>query len=303
MNKIKYKGIPYLGENNQEKFEYIVNNTVYQDYLCDFITFFDNIFKPKNYVVIIDNFITWLDDIQFNYRDAMITVPYFIYDYYNLEKVIHSKSRCFIDENGNSIIRYNYELHKLKFTDTVQLKVYSIKDNKFFNLKLTFPDDKNFVMSDLYERYRNSCYFDSIQLNKEREAGYFYFTKEFVGFTNIENRYRQKLYLDTFKDNVSVDEEDYRDVRDYTNNRVGIFYDEYDLNETLYKYRRLSFDMLLYNVVHNNMIAIDDELYNKYLNSSKQQYYKYKKDFTLIFKKYWLKKQGTSIIEKRFCDV
>lgn len=281
------EGIPYFGDQTQRIVEQIhqseiVNTIEYKDVYTLIIS---NITDPL--VVIIDNqWITWLNDIEFNYRDKKIILPYYTYNIYKLNDAKHHRSNYkghLILKDNTLYIRYNYTYRELELHDcNISLTVYNIESNEKLRLEAhTWLSDTRVDMNKLYKLYIESSFKEDDFLYNKHSGGYHYITKFVKNIKNTEQMYRKQLELDDYTpDNIFPT--DYRDVRNYK-------YDEIITNHglvstiELYKIRRLRFEVYLYCSIRASLIS------KEYPELGKtKRIVKYGNTLKLIIKDYWL---------------
>lgn len=248
-------------------------------------------------VVIIDGkWLTWLRDIQFNYRDGSCTIPYYKFNtrtYKYSKKRSNNKGHLITNkEKGTVTVRYKYDLLEKQFGPNESLTVYNLKTEKKYHIKAKNWFDTEFNMLNLYIDYIRSAYrADAPELGYP--GGYHYIARQFKGFVNMEKKLRDsrglKHYNGRRKDLV-----DYRDVREY--NFEQLFTNAEDAPRLLYRIRKLMFDSHLYCIIQQN--AVPDKEYQRAQYSklgSQPCLVKYAVPGctpTLIFKSYWYG-QGT----------
>lgn len=277
-------GIPYFGEKTQEITNSILNTNediIYEkeyDSLYDLIL--DNI--DKHIIVVIDNkWLTWLNDIVFNYRDKECYIPYYTYDIYWLDdKKYNSNNKGHLILNDNKLgIRYNYKYEKYNINiNDLSLQCINIdKLEKFVVRAKYWINDTNLNIDKLYKLYINSCYKDDDFTFNKHSGGYHYIEKSPKQFKNKEKYYREYLDINTYAYDNEY-ERDYRDVRNYTYNEVILKHGMLDTID-LYRERRLRFESYLY-------CCLREHLLNNL--SFKNGIYKTGDNIKLIIKKYWL---------------
>ncbi|MBO5387125.1 MAG: hypothetical protein J6A59_03180, partial [Lachnospiraceae bacterium] len=173
------QGIPYLGENTQELVEQILNKDL--DYEEIYSSLYDLVMSyiNKKIVVIIDNkWLTWFNDITFNYRNKECYIPYYSYKLHKIEdKLYRSNNKGHLILNNNTLhIRYEYKYEKLHINvdnlslillDLDTMKKYKVETNKWIS-------DTYFDIDKLYNLYVDSCYEeDDFNFNKHM-GGYHY---------------------------------------------------------------------------------------------------------------------------------
>ena len=256
--------------------------------------------RQKNYVVIIDNqFISWLDDICFDYKHKQCVIPYFTFEKYNSDidfnPELKSAKHLLVDSNNKVIVRYNYDLGFLKIDKGSVITLYDIQSNSFCEITITdYISDNDFSINYLYTLYKQACYYDMPSEFSEHEGGYTFITTEFKGFRNQEYRYRRKLGLE----NYYYDKTDYKysDVRYYNYlDYIGRFKKPDVSNLDLFKYRNLRFEAYLYCNLRQGNKPVDYDKWNK-LGVSKR-YIKIKDDVPFFIKYYWLNNYTLKEIE------
>lgn len=303
-------GIPYFGVDTIEKEKRLIKindkdiQTREYSQLYSFIQ--ENINKKA--LVIIDNqWFTWLNDIEFNYRDKTVSIPYYKYNIEWVENChdINSKGHIIVQDDRTKIgIRYDFELNKQELKSIDQLKIYKVDSDELeiatWNRWMDNSDlDKTDadILDKLYELYKNQA----IKSQDSDHLGGYHFILKHTGFQNIEYQKRQQLSLGVFKsDRYKYDE--YRDVRQYRQTELTSV-DKENLekvkssnqNEWLKhnRDRRLAFESYLYTLCRSG--RLDNIKFNHgiYKISRPGQAVK------LIIKQYWLdgyqKRQATYI--------
>ena len=294
------KAIPYFGKNNNDVSKYIIEKEPESDIIeTDIYSFINNNINPDNtLVVIIDNkYFTYLDDIQFNYRDHKIVLPYWKYELHKVTEQddITIKRDIFQyiikDESENFYIRHNYNYQELMIQPGVILTLFDLKVDKKFKVKFTaLTTLKSFDIDKLYKLYIESAYTDYENILSERIKGYYFIDKVTKRLYNRELKLRRELELETFSQDYSPNQlKDYRDVRNYKQEEIVI---KYGLVESLenYRERRLRFESLLYCVMNDNLLSNDEQFNKELVKLGKtKDIIKYGNNIKLIFKSYWLK--------------
>ena len=296
------EGIPYFGENNNEIYERIitgVKNGACKEkrYTTIYKLIHENI--DNKLVVIIDgHWLTWLNDIRFNYRDHKCYIPYFTYELYSVDG---SKRRS--DNKGHLLlkdgpsgkelfIRYNYKYEKLELSENnFRLNVYNLDTNEFMVLCSNNWINYTFDMNELYEKYIDSCFKNDDYLLNKHMGGYHYITRTVDKFVNKEKLIRNDLGLRHYSE-IQACDSDYRDVRQYKYEQVVQMKGLRESLSKLYKLRRLDFDCLIYCIMRENAIPYNcsDEFkidWEKLGTKEGNDYIKYGKDIKLIIKSYW----------------
>ena len=142
----------------------------------------------------------------------------------------------------------------------------------------------------MYNLYILSCYRDDDFLVSKHDGWYHYISKTVKGFTNKERKLRQELDLYDYYNEPEW--HDYRDVRQYKKEYIIREFGFIEDIET-YKFRRYNFESLLYCILREKALPVEDEFKNYYkkLIENKSKIFKYYKDtnkINLIFKSYWL---------------
>lgn len=243
--------------------------------------------KEKNSVVVIDDtYLTWLDDINFDYVHHICYISYLKYDKYTTDKV-----RCLDKDKGyNHVdyiegtdnvqyiqIRYNFEYLTKQITLGDSLVIFEIDSGKLIKYSIDSwvnHEDKNdndvFSLIELYNLYKNYCFYDLHTKFSGHESGYQYVQYE-EGFNNVDDKLRKKYKLNTWKSKPTINH--YRDVRvykyfDYIQRIQGRAVSEegcynsesqenIQISDKLFKYRKLAFESYLFCHLMNRSIPID----------------------------------------------
>lgn len=276
-------GIPYFGEQTQEITNSILNNNdinYEKEYDSLYSLIVDNI--DKHIIVIIDNkWLTWLNDIVFNYRDKECYIPYYTYKLHRInDRQFKSNNNGHLILIDNTLyIRYEYSFNK-KILDinNFRLKCINIDTMESFEIySSNWIDNIEFDLDKLYKLYIDSCYSDDDFSITKHSGGYHYIEKSVKGFQNKEKKYREIEGLNTFTDSYKY-EHDYRDVRQYKYNEVVTKYGMLETTDN-YKVRRLKFECYLYCLIRGKLL--DNIKFNNGI-------YKIGDNIKLIIKKYWL---------------
>jgi len=292
-------GIPYFGEKNTDIYNDILNSKCSDT--IDYESLYELIDKniANRLIVIINNkWLTWLNDIRFNYRDKTAYIPYFSYDLFeHTVKGNSTDNEGHLIKFGNTVyIRHNYLLNKYEIDiNSIQFDVYNVKENKRYALTVNskkWTSEEKFNIDKVYGLYLDSCYKQDDFLVNKHSGGYHYILRNPYTFSNRELKYRDELGLRHY----SIKHEPevrYRDVRQYTieqvNQLVGI-----RTNTELYEIRKLKFESYLYCLLRENLKS-DDDAFNIQLEAlgKTEQFIKYGKGIRLIFKSYWLNEYET----------
>lgn len=292
------KAIPYFGDKNNEIINSMFSMEIKEEINTDIYSYINShVDNCNTLVVLIDNkYLTYLSDIQFNYRDKKIVLPYWEYDLYKITKedniaVKKDKFQYLVRDNeGNFYVRYNYRYRELQVKVGTSIDVFDIntetKQRINFNALTTM---KEFDIDELYTLYVESSYTDMDNLFYDRVKGYYFIDKFYSGMYNRELNLRHELFIETFSDEYSYEQlKDYRDVRNYTQEQITKQYGLLQSTEN-YRERRLRFDSLLYCVLHSNMKCTDKEFEAELAMLGKSKnIVKYGDSIKLIFKSYWL---------------
>ena len=181
-------GIPYFGENNNEIIDEILSSPIDTETtansLYDFVI--DNIENPI-VIIIDDKWLTWLNDIQFNYRDKTCYIPYYTYDIYELaDKEYRNDNKGHLILKGNTLyIRHNYSLNKFDIEmNNLSLLCYNLDTSEKFKVNINcWFNSGVFDLDLLYKLYINSCFSDKDFLGLH-DSGYHYISRAPRGFRN-----------------------------------------------------------------------------------------------------------------------
>lgn len=292
------KSIPYLGKQNNIIREYIIESKELEVIETDIYSFISNVDLASTLVVVDNKWLTWLDDIVFNYRDKKCYIHYWKYDIIPLDENLVKRDiyQYLIEINNTFYLRYNYEYCTLNINLDTELSLYNLKLDKRYKAKFAdWVNETEFNLDKLYQLYVKSCFYDD-KLLQSREQGRYYIDKFSKKLSNRELRLRSELGVPTFKNKKHLDtDRDYRDVRNY---RIEELQAKYGIVETIdcYKHRRIYFDSYLYCIMRANILSNNKE-FNKEFNklNKPDKILKYGDSIKLIFKAYW--KNDVSVIK------
>lgn len=278
------KGIPYFGEQTQEIVDSILNidtDIIYEkkyDSLYDLIL--SNI--DKHIIVVIDNkWLTWLNDIVFNYRDRECYIPYYTYkEQLITDRTFRTNNKGHLILDGDNIrVRYEYSYHKLNITvDNLALDCVNIDTQERLIVRTNNWINEAAVDFDkLHKLYVESSYKDDDFIMNKHAGGYHYITLSPKEFVNRERKLREQYDLSDYSEDFYYIK-DYRDVRQYKYEEVIKLNGLLD-NIELYRERRLRFESYMYCCLRAGLF--NDIQFKKHI-------YKVGKELKLIIKDYWL---------------
>lgn len=278
------KGIPYFGEQTQEIVDSILNidtDIIYEkkyDSLYDLIL--SNI--DKHIIVVIDNkWLTWLNDIVFNYRDRECYIPYYTYkEQLITDRTFRTNNKGHLILDGDNIrVRYEYSYHKLNITvDNLALDCVDIDTQERLIVRTNNWINEAAVDFDkLHKLYVESSYKDDDFIMNKHAGGYHYISLSPKEFVNRERKLREQYDLSDYSEDFYYIK-DYRDVRQYKYEEVIKLNGLLD-NIELYRERRLRFESYLYCCLRAGLF--NDIQFKKHI-------YKVGKEIKLIIKDYWL---------------
>lgn len=248
--------------------------------------------NEKTSLVVIDNtYLTWLEDIEFDYMRHRCYIPYMAYSLYNQNvkrDIDRNQGYNHIDyiekpdgdigNNDNNSgafkdnhiiqyarIRYNFEYLTRDIQIGDSLIIFDLDSNEFcrYIIKswINHPAESRvdiFSLKMLYELYKGYSFYDMETEFSRHESGYTYINFNGKAFKNTENTLRQSFGLKTWKE-LPI-ENDHRDVRVYKYfdyiNRVG--QDSIQtFGEKLFKYRRLAFESYLFCHIMQRSVPAD----------------------------------------------
>lgn len=315
-HQMEVYGIPYFGVDTIEKEKSLIkisNKDIQAREYSQLYNFIQENINKKTLVIIDNQWFTWLNDIEFNYRDKTVSIPYYKYDIEWVEDDndhdnghnIKSKGHIIVQDDQTKIgIRYDFELNRQELKSTDRLKVYKVDSdeleiatwNKWMdNSDLEKTDAE--ILDRLYKLYRNQA----IKSWDSDHLGGYHFILKHTGFQNIEYQKRQQLSLEVFKsDRYKYNE--YRDVRQYRQTELTSA-DKEELeklkesNQSEWlkhnRDRRLAFESYLYTLCRSGRLDKIKFNHGIYKISRPGQVIK------LIIKQYWLdgyqKRQATYI--------
>jgi hypothetical protein len=281
------KGIPYFGENTQELYEDILSkenldkkkfiNKSYNS-MYDFII--SNI--DKRIIVIINNkWLTWLNDIVFNYRDKLCYIPYFEYKTKQIDNTsfrTNNKGHLIIN-NKQLTLRYEYNYKKFHLNvNNFTLYCIDIDIMERFSVNIDkWIDETAIDLDRLYKLYIGCSFREDDFLVNKHLGGYHLISISPKEFSNKERKIREQYGLDDYSSEYRVDK-DYRDVRQYEYEEV-IKLNGLISNDELYRERRLRFESYLYCSARAGLL--NNIKFNKHI-------YKLGDNIKLIIKDYWL---------------
>lgn len=246
------QGIPFLGENNFEKKQSILNRKIDRYENISVYKLFYNINKKENLIVIDNKYLTWLDDTIFNYRDKKCYIQYFSYETFKTNLNVHIKykpdNHLDYDNESKILIRHNFSLNKLYINLGIKLNVYNINTDMLTEYTLDKWIDEDFDINKIYDLYLDYCYYDANTNFSCHDSGYTYISKRFEGIYNKDRELRYKFMLDTWHNKFILQEKDYRDTRIY---KYFTYIDKIKntdiiISDKEFRYRRLNFEVYLY---------------------------------------------------------
>lgn len=292
-------GIPYFGEETQELTEKILNKDI------EYIEYYESLYELINknlhnkIVVIINNkWLSWLNDIAFNYKEHECCIPYYTYELFELnDKKYKSNNKGHLILKDNTLyIRYNYTYKKMSVkVGKESINLYNIDTDKKYSVYINkWIDDNYFEIDKLYRLYLESCFVEDDFTYNKHSGGYHYIYKSPKEFKNRERKIRDTYDLPTYTLDNSFEKE-YRDVRNFKYEEVIQSTGFIETTE-LYKIRRLKFESYLYCLLRQNLKPLEtDESKNKqFINQWNKlgitkDHIKYgENNIKLIIKAYWL---------------
>jgi hypothetical protein len=290
-------GIPYFGEDTQQLYESILsehnlNNDLYKIKQYEDLYSLVNSNINNRIIVIVDNkWLTWLSDIEFNYRDKICYIPYYEYDTYEISDKhfrTNNKGHLILKDSTLSI-RHNYSYKKYEISiDNVAIKCVNIDtDERFIVTTNKWIAEHTFSIKKLYQLYIESCFTEDDFIINKHAGGYHYIDKSIQKFRNKEKEYREQYGLNTYSKDFKY-QHSYRDVRNFKYDEVVLKHGMIDTVE-LYKIRKLKFESYLFCVMRCKLYCEDDTFNNqlKQLYNGRSMI-KYGINIKLIFKNYWV---------------
>lgn len=286
------EGIPYFGDDNQSIWRNILESDIKFNIIEN--SLYDLVIRHINQkcVVVIDNkWLTWLNDITFNYRDKECYIPYYSFELFEIEDTnIRTDNKGHLIFDGDTLrIRYNYKLEKYSINiNNLSLIIYDLDTFEKYEVHTDkWINEKEIDIDKLYNLYLDSCYMeDDFTINKH-SGGYHYITKIVDRFFNKECYLRKELGLQHYNiDNEII--KDYRDVRNYKYTEVIKLSGFRDTIE-IYKLRRLKFEAYLYCILRTNIKPNKTKFKREWNRLGKSvDFIKYGDNIKLIIKSYWL---------------
>lgn len=283
-------GIPYFGEDNNQKWREILDSEVSETIVYDSLY---NIVDKNTYgVIVIDNkYLTWLHDIVFNYRDKECYIPYYSFELFNEKDILRKKDNdghLIITDKG-CLVRYNYKLEKYNINiNNLSLIMYDLHTNKKVRITTDkwFSEEK-FNIEELYQLYIDSAYTEDDYLVTNHLGGYHYISRAPKGFKNREMSIRERHRLNNYSPECETIE-NYRDVRRFRLDDI-VKIKGLRNNNLNYHLRKLNFESYLYCCLRQGVKPDDREFAKKWETLGKQKdIIKYGNGIMLIFKSYWL---------------
>ena len=166
-------GIPYFKEYNNEIRETILNSKIAYKMHTDIYSLVnsDDCINNKLVVVIDNKWLTYLSDIQFNYRDINCSLPYFTYELYEMEYNGRSnnKGHLIVDIGKHTTyVRYNYTLQNIQINIGTQVEIYNLRTQEKVLITITdWTNSNTFKLHVLHNLYLKSSYADDNMLTTE----------------------------------------------------------------------------------------------------------------------------------------
>lgn len=287
------QGIPYFGIDTQSIYEHILDsshtNAENVTYSSMYELIMDNI--NKRVVVVVNNkWLTWLNDIVFNYRDKECYIPYYTYSIHTINdrKYKTNDKGHLILNDGTLSFRYNYKLEKLYVgVNNCKLDIVNIDTLERKEVSTScWISEKEFDIDKLYELYINSAFNeDDLIFNKHR-GGYHY-----IGISPREFSNREKNYTELYGLNIwntkNYFEHDYRDVRNFKYDEIISKCNIIPSTEPLF-IRRLKFEAYLYCILRQEIPSNNKEFNTEMCKlKNGKRIVKYGDTVKLIIKNYW----------------
>ncbi len=272
-------GIPYFGENTNE----ILSNLPCEYKPIHYPSLYDVVveFMTRKMVVVIgQQWVTWFNDIVFDYKNKNCYLPYYTYELYECkDKLYRSDDKGHLILKDNTLyIRHSFFYNKYNINTDVKLFCFDLDTRESYEVTFDKWVDVPCVdLNKLYKLYVESAFkTDDFDLNRH-SGGYHYIDRQPRQFRNRELSLRQELGLPTWESGIPV-ENDYRDVRNYKYEEIIQLYGMLD-HLDLYRERRLRFESYLYCCIKEHLL--DNLVFKKGI-------YKYGNAIKLIIKEYWV---------------
>lgn len=295
-------GIPYLGENNIEKWHDIIisaqdihNIKTIETSMIELISEID---EKDNLVIMDGKYLTWLEDIKFNYVKHTCKLPYIKFSLFSTSKerdarrnkahnhieYVEKAHSYTVNKNRESIniqnskqfmlIRYDFEYLMKEINLGDDLIIFNLKNDKITRYIIKSwvnHQSKNqicvFSIERLYNLYKEYSFYDIKTEFSGHESGYTYINIESNRLKNPERTIRKSFGLPEWKSEPI--EVDYRDVRVYKyfdyisriSKSIGVDSTDISLQAKLFKYRRLAFESYLYCHIIGNSLPQDIDKY------------------------------------------
>lgn len=290
------QGIPYFGVDTLKIEEKITNNKI--EYTKKYDSLYELIQSEKSSdnVVIIENdkgkWITYIRDINFNYRDKEVYIPYYEYKIHKMEKGnIRSNYKGHLRIVDDKIeIRHSYTLRKLyiSINSNNSMIIYNFRTDEKYKVTFDkyFSEDK-FDIDELYNNYLlYSINEEDYKLFKHTE-GYHLISKELKGIKNKEKELRNNIGLQHIIYNNTDEFKEYRDVRKFSLESFVKEQGIIDIDKPYWE-RKLDFESLLFCITNSGAKPSNDFITEWDKLGKTKSYIKYGNDIKLIIKDYWL---------------
>lgn len=272
---MKLNGIPYFGDNNQEVICEALESQVSSAENITLYELLSNLEEKTKVVVVDGKWLTWLEDIQLDYRNHIARIPYYEYStaLYQMSEREKNHNHPHIRKDGDLMyIRFGFDMKFVAVDIGSDIIIFDVKEKRKIRYCIRGWFSGAFAVETLYRLYREYCFYDKHSEYAEHEGGYTFIDIEPKGFFNKEKRVRERLGLKTFRrSKQSTDLPDYRDVRIYQFfEYAGKIKDSKYLIDKLFKYRKLAFESYLFCAMKDGAEPND---YPEWSKLGKTKYY------------------------------
>ncbi|MEM4385781.1 MAG: hypothetical protein QXD03_04465 [Candidatus Anstonellales archaeon] len=237
----------------------------------------------RKWLVYLDGYVAYIQDIKANYRDGELYIPLYRYDIFEEDGVkVRYNNR--VDKIDIHTFKDGYKMEELVVIPNLSGDWYRVKLN---NLKLSRDiSDSDREARDLFYRYVAYSYRHLSELDID------VFDYNVILRKRISRKESDILSRNKLKFRGEIYNKSYRDVRrwDIEDIRLSLG-EEYLRLDKPYKLRKMEFELELYTRLYDRVYweKWTHGNWSEFISDSRIDYIKYKeKDIYLIFKKKWI---------------